>query len=280
MDQVLRIPLKRSSGRWLAPVMLSIGMLSSGCGVATNGQSVGATTPTTHKAPPAATTTTTTPILVPGAAGTFSALPTFAAIGQWITYSGTGCAPTNQVQVLAPDRLLTNITPDVHGTWRVRAAVPDTAAIGDVKITAICLTPKGYAGHYTPVVVNITSSRRLVVEPATAHAGDTVNVTAVGSCNITPFAMQLELAGPDGVPLANQQDQALTLGPDGVWSGPFVVPAIAVPGPYVVVADCQTRGASYGFTPAAITVLAAGEPLPSTAPTASSAPTGKIPITR
>ena len=258
------------------PVLIVIAMvlLASGCGVADNGQSVGATTPTTLKSARASTATTTTPILVPGTAGSVTVSPTSVSIGQRLTISGKGCT-TNQVQIAIGGGLLTNIRPDAQGSWTTTFTVGDAGEVGDVKVEAICITRKGYAAHYATAVLHISTYRHLDVDPTTAHAGDTLNVTAVGSCNIGPSVMFLELAGPDGVPLTNQQGQPLSESADGVWSGAFVVPSIAAPGPYLIAADCQGRGASYGFMPAPITVLATNEPLPTTAPTS----TPQIPIT-
>lgn len=260
---------KRDTGQVAA--FLTIAALLGGCGTAsTAGQSVAATTRTTPKA------------LAPGTAGSFTVTPAVAAIGQTLTYSGRGCPPNAQVQALTPSSglILPFIKPAPDGSWSATTIVGDESPIGAVTLTAACVVPpSNTAGHYTPVKVRLSTYRHLAVQPSIfVRPGETLTVTAIGSCSISPpgSAMIVSLQATNSSPTAAPPFVPLTLDSSGVWSGPFVVPPSTLPGSYLLNGVCQDRGYYAAFTPLAITVLARNVPMQPTPPAVGH----QIPATR
>jgi hypothetical protein len=154
------------------------------------------------------------------------------------------------------------------GSWSATGVVPDNSPVGDnVPAYADCIVEQ-HVFKYAPLSLRVTTYRHLEVEPGTlVHPGDTLTVTAVGSCGIGDgFSMSVGLRKEDGDSLPGYTDQFLTRAPDGIWSGPYVVPTIAFPGSYDLVGGCQDRGSGVGFNPVRITVLAAGVSTPQLPP--------------
>ncbi len=255
------------SDSWQAALVLILaaaGFLAA-CGASstTGRQSVGATTPSTSKTVTSigATTSTTHPtILAPGTAGSFAASPTVVAIGQSITLTGHGCPPEDRVEAGPPSGWGGQIRPRADGSWSITSVVGDQSDIGVVHLFATCVNRQGYAGHYSTITVQVSTYRHLEVQPSTfVHPGDTLTVTAIGSCSV--FAMNVGLFKKSGGFVPGQQWQVLKMDPAGVRSGPFVVPA-TTPGSYFLKADCEDRGYYAAFTPLPVTVLAANVPIP------------------
>ncbi len=174
--------------------------------------------------------------------------PEVVIVGQSIRMSGNECFPSDYV---IPDSTgtvsaaygtyhVSIATPGSDGSWSAVVPVIDAAQVGDVSVSATCVTgiDREELFSYPAVHIEVNTYRHLHVTPSTTiRAGTTLTITSIGPCPSQSQA-QVYLQSPDN--LANGVPDGF--GPDnpsgGEWSATLPIPPATAPGSYVLQATC------------------------------------------
>ena len=199
---------------------------------------VGPTTPPTFRSAP--TTSTTRP--------PFSADPTSVKIGDAVTYAGRGCPPKAQVDITstaAGD--LVQADPGADGSWSVTTVIPDASGIGAVTVSAWCQTNNDLLFSYKPMTVRISTYRSVIVTPAVARPGTTLDITGHGGCPVGSVYLALDSPAYLSPTVVGR---SIDIGRSTDWHGQLQVPANATPGTYSLQVECTQPRSFYAFWPA------------------------------
>lgn len=236
----------------------------AGCGESTAHHAAVGTTPTSAKSTNTSRTTTTTlPTLAPGAKDSFTATPTVATIGDRITYRGEGCS--GEVQTATAGGPVLTIRPDANGSWSATSVVSDRSGIGRVEASATCL-PGAPVDRYTPIFIEVSTYRHLIVEPGTSvQAGTTLTIHGVGACPSDLHGMAVNLSTQHYGQVPGTKDLVFPTDANGNWSTTLAIPTSTPPGAYVLNAQCIVfRVEPVEYTPLPITVLGTDGAIPRT----------------
>jgi len=248
------------------PWTLAVTALVAAAGCASSGPRAAAPTSTGP-----AVSSTTRPPNGPASSGPpgrrFTVSPAQLAIGQPVTFSGTGCASTGVVVIGIDHGSETTGTsaatyPAADGSWRRTVAVGDSTRLGTRRAYASCEPRSRIRARFTyePVTVHIRTFRRMNVSPGTTiRAGTTLDVTSVGACAVPGNARaEVELRAPAGSvstfpPVYGKVTQDL----QGNWAARLPVPANAPPGRLELTGTCAwSRSFTAWYPTIAMTVQA------------------------
>ena len=250
----------RRSARWTWAV---VALAAAGCG--SSGPKGAAPTSVVPTVP-----STTRAVDGPASSGPpgrrFRVSPAQLAIGQPVTFSGTGCASTRVVVIGIDHGSETAGTsaatyPAADGSWRRTVTVGDSTLLGSRTAYARC-EPRSQLRSlftYEPVLVQIRTFRRMNVAPGTAvRAGTTLDVSSAGACAVPANAQaQVALQAPPGTATTFRTVYGtVTQDAQGNWSARVPVPANAAAGRLELTGTCAwSRSFTAWYPTVTITVL-------------------------
>lgn len=211
---------------------------------------------TTRPSTPRAATTVRPTFLIAVPRPGFVVSPSSVGIGSKVTFSGVDCPSRDRVLFSLGSGDATNgtsaiVAPRKDGSWSKALTVADSTHVGNQSAGAECVEPVHHAGifRYVPFAVNVTTFRRLYVQPTPpVRPGTVLMVTQSGGC---PGEAVVSLnRGSTNIVSTYFVDDAA-----GNWSGHLSIPPDAPRGSYTLTVECDQSRSRNAFYPAvAITV--------------------------